>query len=142
MVHPLEFGFVPPPYDDQVWTAVFGLLDTAVRRGGNDWIEVGEHLADGRAQLWLGVAGKPEIAAVSRIDGDTFEVWLAGGPIVPRWLPYLETAIEASKAAGTTNGRITGRKGWLRVLSRYGWRLDGEDLVKEWTNEKEDRPEE
>jgi hypothetical protein len=139
----VHFGFVPPPYDDLTWSAVFGLLDTAVRRGGNDWIEVSDDLATGRAQLWLGTVGdRPEIAAVSRLDGDTFEVWLAGGPIVPKWLPHLETAVEASKEAGTTNGRIIGRKGWERVLRPLGWRRDGDDLVKEWTNEEKDRPEE
>ena len=124
---------MPPPYDDTVWVAVFGFLDLAVRAGGSDWTEVGEHLADGRAQLWLTTdADRPVAAMVTRIDGDTLEVWLAGGAVLRTSVPFLETAIEASKAAGTTNGRITGRKGWARVLKPYGWRQEGEDLVKDW----------
>lgn len=135
MVHSaaLAFGFVAPPYDDLVWVAVFGLLDKAVQRGGNDWVEVADNLADGRAQLWLTTQdGRPIAAMVTRMDGDTLEVWLAGGAVMSGSIPFLETAIEASREAGATNGRITGRKGWARVLRPYGWRPDGDDLVKDF----------
>jgi hypothetical protein len=69
---------------------------------------------------------------VTRIDGDTLEVWLAGGAVLSGSVPHLETAIEASRAAGTTNGRIIGRKGWERVLRPWGWRREGDYLVKDW----------
>lgn len=129
----MTFGFVPAPFCAGLWGQVVGLLDKAVTRGGNDWGEVAEMLADGRAQLWLALDGnKPVAAMVTRIDGDTFEAWLAGGAVLSGCLPYLEQAIEASKEAGTTNARMTGRKGWARVLKPYGWRTAGEDLVKDW----------
>lgn len=110
------------------------LLDRAVKRGGNKWPEVVAALKSGHAQLWLTMNPHPVAAMVTRIDGDTLEVWLAGGAVLAGSVPFLETAIEASKAAGTTNGRIVGRKGWVRVLQSYGWRVSGDELVKEWAN--------
>lgn len=127
----MTFGYVAPPYGP-LWPTIFQLLDKSVQRGGNDWDEVASDLRDGRAQLWLVVTDKPIVALVTRMDGDTFEVWLAGGAVLSGTVHFLETAIEAAKAAGATNGRIIGRKGWERVLRGYGWRHDGEHLVKDW----------
>lgn len=129
----MQFGYVPPPYGEQ-WPSIVALLDRAVQRGRNDWNEVETLLAEKRAQLWLTLDPNPVAAMITRIDGDTLEVWLAGGAVLSGSVPFLETAIEASKQAGTTNGRITGRKGWARVLQGYGWRRNGEDLVKEWAH--------
>lgn len=126
---------MPPPYGAEQWAAAKALLAKAVERDGNDWAALTTALDSNRAQLWLTVDDKGPVAAmVTRIDGDTLEVWLAGGAVLSGSVPYLETAIEASKDIGTTNGRIIGRKGWERVLRQYGWHRDGEDLVKEWTN--------
>lgn len=127
----MNFGFVPPPYGE-LWPAIEALLDKAVRWGCNSWDEVKADLESGRAQLWLTVADKPIVALVTRMDGDTFEVWLVGGDVLSGSLPFLETAISAAKQVGATNGRIIGRKGWARVLKPYGWRQDGDCLVKDW----------
>lgn len=129
----MTFGYVAPPYG-ALWPSIIALLSKAVERGGNDWVELEQSLRDGRSQLWLTVEDRPVAAMVTRIDGDTLEVWLAGGAVLSGSVPFLETAIEASKAAGTTNGRIIGRKGWTRVLRGYGWHADGEHLVKDWAN--------
>lgn len=126
----MNFGFVPPPFG-VLWNDIGRLLDKAVERSGDSWLEVVEDLDDGRAQLWLTVTDRPIAAMVTRRDGDTLEVWLAGGAVLSGSIPFLETALAAAKADGATNGRITGRKGWQRVLRPWGWRPCGEDLVKE-----------
>lgn len=128
----MQFGFVPPPFGG-LWNDIGRLLDKAVERGGNDWAEVVECLDDGRAQLWFTVTDTPIAAMVTRMDGDILEVWLAGGAVLSGSIPFLETALAAAKANGAKHGRITGRKGWQRVLHRYGWRPAGEDLVKDLT---------
>jgi len=129
----MNFGHVPAPFSAGLWGQVVRLLGRAMERGGNDWAELVEALENGLAQLWLTeVHGEPVAAMVTRLDGDTLEIWLAGGAVLTTSVPFLETAIEASRAAGTTNGRIIGRKGWVRVLRAYGWRSDGEHLVKDW----------
>lgn len=127
----MTFGFVPAPYGS-LWGVVRDLLDGAVKRGKNQWPDVIARLMTGRAQLWLTVTDRPIAAMVTRRDGDTLEVWLAGGAVLSGSVPYLETAIEAARADGATNGRIIGRKGWDRVLSAYGWRREGDELVKDF----------
>ena len=127
----MMFGFVAPPFGS-LWNDVARLLDGAVRRGKNDWKEVRNALDTGLAQLWLTLDPGPVAAMVTRRDGDTLEVWLAGGAVLSGSVPFLETAIEAAKADGVTNGRIWGRKGWARVLKPYGWRHDGDFLVKDF----------
>lgn len=127
----MTFGFVPAPYGP-LWGAVRKLLDDAVRRGKNEWPDVIAALMTGRAQLWLTVTDRPINATVTLLDGDTLEVWLCGGEVLSGALPYLETIIEAAKADGVTRGRIIGRRGWDRVLSAYGWRREGDELVKDF----------
>lgn len=127
----MRFGFVPPPFG-ALWIDIQRLLGKAVERGGNSWSDVRQKLEDGRAQLWFAVTDKPVAAMVTKIDGDTLEVWLAGGAVLSGAVPFLETAIAASREAGTTNGRIVGRKGWARVLAPYGWAVDGDELVKDF----------
>lgn len=124
---------MPPPYGD-LWDDIERLLDKAVKRGGDDWGDVCDRLSGGEAQLWLAVDEGPVAAMVTCIEANTLEIWLAGGAVLSGCVPFLETTIEASKAAGTTNGRVVGRKGWERVLAPYGWRRDGKHLVKEWAH--------
>lgn len=129
----MRFGFVPPPFGE-LWGDIRGLLDRAVRRGGNDWANVERSLSDGRAQLWLAVIDKPVAAMVTKKDGATLEVWLAGGAVLSGAVPFLETTLKAARETGATKARIVGRKGWARVLTPYGWRTEGDELVKDLTN--------
>lgn len=127
----MTFGYVASPFG-ALWHHIVVLLDRAVARSDDSWNDVAAALGDSTAQLWLTLSPEPVAAMVTRLDGDTLEVWLAGGAVLAGSVPYLELAIDASKAMGTTSGRITGRKGWARVLRGYGWRVAGDDLVKEW----------
>lgn len=115
-----------------LWGDIGRLLGKAVERSGDNWAEVVSDLDTGKAQLWLTVEDEPVAAMVTRRDGSTLEVWLAGGAVLSGSVPHLETAIKAAKADGATNGRIDGRKGWERVLRPYGWRRDGDELVKDF----------
>ena len=125
----MNFGYVPHPFGD-AWRDARRLLDKAVTKGGNRWIDVVRALSSGRAQLWLAIEGRPTSALVTRMDGTTLEVWLCGGAVLGRSLGCLETVIAAARQDGATDGRIVGRKGWLRVLKPYGWRQAGDELVK------------
>lgn len=127
----MNFGFVPPPLNGAAGDA-HRLLGNAATRGGYEWEEVEEALQSGTAQLWLAVEDGPVAAMVTRMDGQTLEVWLAGGAVLSGAVQFLETAIAASREAGATDGRIWGRRGWERVLAPYGWRRDGELLTKTW----------
>lgn len=127
----MTFGFVPPPYGFW-WGPAKALLEGAVKRGKNEWPEVIAALMQGTAQLWLTVTDRPIAAMVTRRDGDTLEVWLAGGAVLSGSVQFLDTAIAAAKADGATNARLEGRKGWARVLRPYGWRAEGDYLLKDF----------
>lgn len=124
----MNFGHVPAPLE--AWANVARtLLEPAARRGGYSWDEVAADLEANRAQLWIAEDGTPRAAMVTRRDGDTLEVWLAGGAVLSGCVPFLEIALKAAPWA--RRGRLTGRKGWARVLAPYGWQASGEDLVRE-----------
>lgn len=126
----MTFGHVPPPYG-ALWPAVEALLAPAVERGGNDWREVRDTLADGRSQLWLTMDPAPINATVTRMDGDTLEIWLCGGAVLHRALRFLDTILKAARESGAVSARIIGRKGWDRALRGRGWRRCGDELVKD-----------
>jgi hypothetical protein len=130
----MMFGYVPPPFG-LLWPDIRRLLNEAVEKGGNDWGEVEAALAAETAQLWLTIPEDdpdfPVAAMVTRMDGNTFEIWLAGGKVLSTSVPYLETALRAAREEGATNARIVGRKGWTRVLKPYGWRVSEDELVKD-----------
>jgi len=127
----MNFGHVPAPFSAGLWRDVVRLLAKAMERGGNDWNDLADSLGSGLSQLWITQTDKPINATVSRMDGDTVEIWLCGGNVLAGALPFLETILEAARMAGATNARIIGRKGWVRVLRPYGWRPDGDELVKD-----------
>lgn len=126
----MTFGYVPPPMG-HLWPTIYSLLNEAVERGENDWSQVVETLEDGRSQLWLTIGDKPVNATVSRMDGDTVEIWLCGGPVLNGSLGHLETILEAGREAGAVRARIIGRKGWMRALRPWGWHAEGDELVKD-----------
>jgi hypothetical protein len=126
----MTFGYVPHPFGE-TWHDARQLLDKAVTKGGNRWDGVLSALNDGRAQLWLTVTDRPINATVTRMDGSTVEIWLCGGSVLNGSLHFLETILAAAKSNGATDARIVGRKGWARALKSYGWRADGDELVKD-----------
>lgn len=127
----LEFGFIPRPLETW-WPETRELLDRAVDKYGTDWADVVSALSERTAQLWLAKAHDGPVAAlVSRKQGQTLEIWLAGGTVLSGCVPFLKIVERCAVEDGMTNGRITGRRGWGRVLRRDGWTVSGDDLVKD-----------
>ena len=127
----MKVGAVVDPLAQDYWPDVLTLLIPAIERSDGDQVAVEAALGDGTALLWLGVAERIEAVLVVRKDGDTMEIWLAGGKIIPLF-PYLANMIEqAAIEAGMTRGRVDGRKGWTRALRSWGWRTSGKYLVKD-----------
>ena len=132
----MNFGFVPDS-PGAWWPETIALLSSALERGGGDQVDLEASLASGNATLWLAAADTPVAALVCRRDGNIMEVWLAGGAVLSGCVPFLVQVENEATQYGMTTGRITGRKGWARVLKPWGWRVDGEDLVKDLTHGQE-----
>jgi hypothetical protein len=126
----MEFGYCPDPMG-QWWPETLAMLHPAIERGNNDQIELETKLSAGRAQLWIATDPEPVAALVSQKDGETLEIWLVGGAVLDGCVPFLAIIERAAIEGGMTNGRISGRQGWARVLKPWGWRVVGNDIVKE-----------
>jgi hypothetical protein len=94
---------------------------------GWDLPTIRQRLAHGDMQMWT--AGTPEdgvkAVAITEII-DTPEGRIAGVPIVAgddlaAWIDYAETIETWAKLNGCDWLQGQGRKGWRRVLKRYGW---------------------
>lgn len=120
---------MPSPAAGQ-WQKALGYLKPALARGGYTWEECAKLIDSGHAQLWM----SDEAALVSRRDGDTLELWLCGGRVVNASDRFLEVVERAAMESGMRWMRVTGRKGWERHLSRFGWVRVGEDLIKDIAN--------
>lgn len=123
------FAQCTDPFARNDWRRI---MARAVERYKTSWADIDEALTRGNAMLWLAsVDDAPVAGLVCRRDGTTMEVWLAGGAVLSGCVPFLAGVEREAKQYGMTTGRITGRKGWARVLRDDGWRVDGDNLAKE-----------
>lgn len=101
------------------------LLEPSLLEG--DWQDLEQAIASGNAQLWVADCA----AMVTRKDGNILEIWLCGGSVLNRLESCLDVVGKAAQEAGMNKLRITGRKGWIRHLRRWGWYQDGGDILKD-----------
>jgi len=89
--------------------------------------EVEALLLSEKAQLWCGegCAGVTEIAGDGRLH-----IMLAGGRMAGL-LPMRESVEAFARAMGCAAIFLSGRTGWRRVFRKYGYAIDGEDMVKQ-----------
>ena len=88
--------------------------------------EVVSALATGEAQLW---PGERAALVTQLIRPDCLHVWLAGGDLAE--ILAMRPGLEAwGRAQGARAMTINGRRGWARVLARFGFEPDGEELRK------------
>lgn len=120
------FGYVQSPTADQLRDAE-GYLTPSLSLYGYPWAECADLILRGYAQLWM----SDEAAAVTRKDGDALEIWSAGGRLVNASDHYINVIEQAARDAGFKEMRLAGRKGWLRLLRKWGWVMREGDLVKE-----------
>ena len=117
----MQIGVVPDPYGWEHWEEAKALLEPAAKRGGVPILE--EH-----EQVFAVLDGGLLAAATARMTVERYaEVILVGGRDCDRWLEGLDKVIGAcASAAGATELRACGRRGWLKKLSRLGWAVTGE----------------
>jgi len=85
-----------------------------------------QRLLEQRAQLWpgRGCAGVTEVT-----DDNKLHVWQAGGSMAGL-LDMLESVEWFALLNGLDGVVLGGRKGWHRVLKRYGYAPEGDEMVK------------
>ena len=91
-----------------------------------DEAELLDRLLTKRAQLWV----SPEGAGVTEVtDSNMCHVWLAGGSL-SGLLAMLADVEAFARAMGCTGLELSGRKGWRRVMMKYGFVWNGQEMVK------------
>lgn len=107
-------------------------LEPALKRGGQGRPDRAALLAvlhANQATLWPGDDGAMVTQLVVTPEGRFLHVWLAGGSLEA--LMGLRPGVEAwGRAQGAEYVSIHGRQGWARLLEPFGYRRDGEELVK------------
>lgn len=122
---PCQLACVPPDRVPDVWPVVDKLIRAAMEKLQiSDVAEVKHDLFNGGALLWLARnGGGVKATAVTQIVGIHGEKYCTivacGGDERDEWLPLIEGLEVYAKREGCRAMRITGRKGWMRVLPDY-----------------------
>jgi hypothetical protein len=119
----MQLACVPPDRAAEFWPFADAWIRSAVERCG-DWTldQIRTGVLDGRYLLWIAVAdGKARGAAVTRIVAPPriCEVVACGGDCrghIPRLLKVIE---DFARRDGCDRVRISGRRGWARMLRDY-----------------------
>lgn len=124
--------FAPEPIRSETWPAIFAILKPAIERSNDATVaELIDDLLSSNAQLWVKrepKGGDPVAAAVSELErsprGLLVHGRLLAGQGMAHWVDELIACIsEHAKYIGAVGIKISGRKGWVRVLSARGWRV-------------------
>jgi hypothetical protein len=123
--------FAPEPIHADTWPAIFAILKPAIERSGDATVaSLIDDLLSHEAQLWVkrSEGGDPIAAAVSELErtprGLLVHGRLLAGKGMAHWVDDLIACIaEHGKYVGAIGIKISGRKGWVRVLSARGWRV-------------------
>ncbi|HEX4594024.1 MAG TPA: hypothetical protein VH157_07100 [Bryobacteraceae bacterium] len=129
-----------PEILEVVWDPVRPLLQKAVdRERGRFTVDHILYWILGRThQLWVAVIdGRMEAAIISEVllqpsGKRSCCIQLAGGARVEDWLvPLVEAFVKFGREQGVDEFRVTGRKGWERLLARHSFVLDSVILIRE-----------
>lgn len=111
---------VDPNEIGQVLPHISGLLDRALKHGGNiNREEALAQLREGTFLLWLAASEKIEAIAVTKLCGDACEIVLCAGDDVSRWSHLIQAIEKFARDERRKCVRIFARKGWVRVLPDY-----------------------
>ena len=116
---------IDPGEAHKTWPHIETLLERATKRSGEVTLrELYEQILSGSALVWLAVSGG-EIygVAVTRLvigpNGKYCELIACAGRRMSLWLPLLAKIEEFARAEGCESVRLSGRRGWARVLKEY-----------------------
>lgn len=107
------------------------ILARSVRISGERLEDIDSAIQSGHAQLWIEVGHEIDAVLVSRKFGDTLEIWHCAGKVLGAADRNLATIERAAREVGVRRMELTGRKGWERHLRKWGWKRDGDVIVKE-----------
>lgn len=124
-------SIVPTEGVDVFWPQVESLLRPALAYSGGriDGPSMLDRLRDGRYALWVAYDETETVRAAFATRVATYPrrnvlaVDCAGGTRMQDWIDLVQqTFRNFARDSGLDGVEMYGRPGWLRVLSRYGWK--------------------
>lgn len=89
--------------------------------GTHTFEDVKERILDSRLQIWPAKRGCAVTEIVIYPRKKVLHVFLAGGEM-DQIIDMIDSAVAWSKTQGCTSMTIAGRRGWERVLAKYGYK--------------------
>ena len=89
--------------------------------GSHDFQDVADGILSGRMQLWPAEKGCAVTEIVLYPKKSVLHVFLAGGEM-ETIVNMIDSAVAWGKTQGCTSMTIAGRRGWVRVLARHGYK--------------------
>lgn len=132
----LELVEATLPLNNDLWDDVESFLQLGLDEASSmEWeIDDVRHFVEGgRGHLLIGLRDKvPYLAVVYEVEVyykiKTLNVYLMGAEPHSDWLPFMDSMIDYARSIGCQTFKGAGRKGWAKVLKRYG----KTKLVYEW----------
>ena len=109
-------SYLPNPEAHPLWNDIKALLKPAA-----DYGEI--PVRDDDELVWIAFEDTVLFGAATTIlydDGEA-EIRLAGGRHVARWIDGLNILESWARDAGASRLAMRGRRGWLRLVRRFGW---------------------
>ena len=108
-------------------------IQSALDKGGDthSFIDVVDGVMSGHMQLWSGEKGCAVTEIVVYPNKKVLHVFLAGGKL-EQITDMHKDAVQWAKAQGCDGMTLSGRKGWLKILNKDGWKEQQIVMAKEF----------
>ena len=108
-------------------------IQSALDKGGDthSFIDVVDGVVGGKMQLWSGKKGCAVTEIVVYPNKKVLHVFLAGGKL-EQITDMHKDAVQWAKAQGCDGMTLSGRKGWLKILNKDGWKEQQIVMAKEF----------
>lgn len=111
---------VTPELLDEIWPRAAKWLEPAIERDGlTDKETVYNSIKSGYNQLWVCETAAAVTCLEDYPKGRVCFLWLAGGSDLSKILSHLSDMEQWAQAMDCSKIRVTGRKGWKRLLDEY-----------------------
>ena len=107
-------------------------IESALDKGGNthSFKDIVDGVISGTLQLWAGEKGCAVTEIVVYPNKKVLNVFLAGGKL-EQITDMQEDAVKWAKEQGCDGMSLSGRKGWIKILNKTGWKPLQTVLAKE-----------
>lgn len=120
---------IQPDEVDAVWDSLWSLLDKAEEYNAGVPItetDTKEAIKTGKVQGWACMDGDRMVLAFTTTiyetpAGKTLEIVAVGGTRLDEWMWTLDRVAEWGQSLGCKRLLTSGRKGWIKVLSKVGF---------------------